>query len=82
MKISLKVITLAVSISSLRCELQQGGKYCSLTSVVQQIERRKAHKTLRSAERIPTLSAACKPSMPFSNWRGVSFLLKQVYFIF
>ena len=30
----------------------------SLTYVIQQIESRKAHKTLRSAERIPTLSAA------------------------
>jgi len=29
----------------------------SLTSVFQQIESRKAHKTLRSAERAPTLSA-------------------------
>ena len=59
MKIRLKVKTLSVLISSFRCGLQQGGKYCSLTSVVQQIESRKAHKTLRSAVRIPTLSADC-----------------------
>jgi hypothetical protein len=32
----------------------------SLKSVVQQIESRKAHKTLRSAERAPTLSAGRK----------------------
>jgi hypothetical protein len=32
----------------------------SLTSVFQPIESRKAHKTLRSAERAPTLSAARK----------------------
>jgi len=32
----------------------------SLTSVFQQIESWKAHKTLRSAERIPTLSAGRK----------------------
>jgi len=32
----------------------------SLTSVFQQVESRKAHKTLRSAERAPTLSAGRK----------------------
>ena len=35
-------------------------KPSSLTSVFQQIESRKAHKTLRSAERAPTLSAGRK----------------------
>jgi hypothetical protein len=32
-------------------------KPSSLKCVIQQIERRKPHKTLRSAERAPTLSA-------------------------
>ena len=58
MKNRLKVKTLSVSISSFWRGLQQGGKYCSLKSVIQVIESRKAYLTLRSAERIPTLSAA------------------------
>ncbi len=57
MKIRQKVKTLYFFNSSFRCGLQQGGKYCSLKSVFQQIESWKAQKTLRSAERAPTLSA-------------------------
>lgn len=57
MKIRLKVETLFNLKSRFKCGLPQGGKYCSLKFVAQQIESRKAQKTLRSTERIPTLSA-------------------------
>jgi hypothetical protein len=60
MKIRLKVKTLYHLKSSFRCGLQQGGKYCSLKFVLQRIESLRVHKTLRSAERAPTLSAAYK----------------------
>jgi hypothetical protein len=46
-------------------------KPSSLKSVFQQIESWKFHKTLRSAKRAPTLSAARKFNQPFSKWRGV-----------
>jgi hypothetical protein len=59
MKIRLKVETLYILISCYWCGLQQDEKYCSLKSVFPQVESRMSHKTLRSAERIPTLSAAC-----------------------
>jgi len=45
-----------------------------LTSVFQQIESRKGNKTLRSAERAPTLSAGRNFNQPFSKWRGVLFI--------
>jgi hypothetical protein len=38
-------------------------KPSSLTYVIQQVESRKAYQTLRSAERAPTLSAACKQAL-------------------
>ena len=78
MKIRLKVKTLYILKSSFRCGLQQGGKYCSLKSVFQQVESWKAHKTLRSAERTPTLSAARKLNLPLSNWRGVLFIIQSL----
>ena len=56
-------------------KLHDSVKSSSLTSVFQQIESRKAHKTLRSAEWIPTLSAARKSNLPFSTWRGVLFMI-------
>jgi hypothetical protein len=86
MKIRLKVKTLYISTSSILRGLQQGGKYCSLKFVLHQIESRKAHKTLRSAERAPTLSAACKQALLHME-RGFSFYsiccrIKRLYFIF
>ena len=59
MKIKLKVKTLYILKSSFGCRLQHGGKYRSLKSVRKQIENWKANLILRSAERAPTLSAAC-----------------------
>jgi hypothetical protein len=44
-------------LSDLVWKLHNRVKPSSLTYVIQQIEIRKAHKTLRSAERAPTLSA-------------------------
>ena len=60
MKIQLNVKSLFIIKCSYWCGLQQGEKYCSLKFVFDQVESQKAQKTLRSAERIPTLSAACK----------------------
>jgi len=59
----------------------------SLASVFQQIESCKAHKTLRSAEKAPTLSAGRKLNSPFSEWRGVlliiqSFVVNSILFYF
>jgi hypothetical protein len=48
-------------LSNLVWTLHNRVKPSSLTYVIQRIESRKGHKTLRSAERIPTLSAACQP---------------------
>ena len=59
MKIRLKVKLIYV-ISNFSRRLQQGGKYCSLQFVGQLVKSRKVHKTLRSAERAPTLSAGRK----------------------
>ena len=50
-------------LSDLMWKLHIRVKPGSLTSVFQQIESRKAHKTLRSAERAPTLSAGCKQTL-------------------
>jgi hypothetical protein len=47
-------------LSDLVWKLHNRVRPSSLTAVFQQIESRKAHKTLRSAERAPTLSAGCK----------------------
>jgi hypothetical protein len=47
-------------LSDLVWKLHNKVKTSSLTLGVQKVESRKAHKTLRSAERAPTLSAACK----------------------
>ena len=44
-------------LSDLVWKLHNRVKPSSLTYVIQQVESRKAHKTLRSAERMPTLSA-------------------------
>jgi hypothetical protein len=52
----------------------------TLTSVVHQIESRKAHLTLRSAERAPTLSADRNLNRPFSDWRGVFLLFYLLSF--
>jgi hypothetical protein len=60
-------------LSDLVRKLHNRVKTSSLTYVIQQVESRKARKTLRSAECIPTLSAARKPHPPFSIWRGVLF---------
>ncbi len=62
-------------------------KPSSLTYVIQQIESRKAHKTLHSAERAPTLSADGKVDQPFSKWRGVFLIIlllsfKKIVFYF
>lgn len=74
MKIRLKVETLYDFESSYRYGLLQGGKYCSLKYVLQQIEIRNAQKTLRSAERAPTLSAGYKISLALLLMeRGFSF---------
>jgi hypothetical protein len=43
----------------------------SFTSVFHQSDSRKDYKTLRSAERAPTLSAGGKLNQPFSQWRWV-----------
>jgi len=51
-------------------------KPSSLKSVFQQIESRKFHTTLRSAERAPTLSADGKVDQPFSKWRGVFLIIE------
>jgi hypothetical protein len=56
-KIWLKVKTLYFLKSSIRWGIQRGGKYCALKYVFRQIDGWKAQKTLRSAERAPTLSA-------------------------
>jgi hypothetical protein len=45
-------------LSNLVWKLHHRVQPSSFTSVFQQIESRKAHQTLRSAERAPTLSAA------------------------
>jgi len=45
----------------------------SLTYVIQQVESRKAHKTLRSAERAPTLSAKSSKISTVGARRGCSF---------
>jgi hypothetical protein len=47
-------------LSDLVWKLHNRVKPSSLTYVIQQIESWKAQKTLRSAERAPTLSAGCK----------------------
>jgi hypothetical protein len=47
-------------LSDLVWKLHNRVKSSSLTSAFQQIESRKVHKNLRSAERAPTLSAAWK----------------------
>jgi hypothetical protein len=46
-------------LSDLMWKLHNRVRPSSLTSVFQQIESRKANKTLRSSERAPTLSAKC-----------------------
>ena len=84
MKIRLKVKLIYV-ISNFSRRLQQGGKYCSLQFVGQLVESRKAHKTLRSAERAPTLSAGRKIAqfrlgdlafkVRFPHWTGHKVLL-------
>jgi hypothetical protein len=58
MSVSLIVEIAQQLLSDLVWKLHHRVQLRSLTSVVQQIESRKAHKTLRSAERAPTLSAA------------------------
>ncbi len=80
MKFRLKDKTLYIFYNRGQCELQQGGKYCSLKLVVQQIESWKARKTLRSAERAPTLSAACKQAL-LQLERGFSFYKTIVYYL-
>jgi len=69
-------------LSDLVWELHHRVKPGSLTSVFQQIESWKGNKTLRSAERAPTLSAALNLNQPFSTWRGVFlFILVLVDYI-
>ncbi len=53
-------------LSNLVWKLHNRVKTSSLTSVFQQVESRKAHKTLRSAERAPTLSA--RSVRTFKRW--------------
>jgi hypothetical protein len=65
-------------LSDLVWNLHNRVKPSSLTYVIQQVESRKVHKTLRSAERAPTLSAARKPNLPFSTWRGVFLIILSV----
>ena len=48
-------------LSDLVSKLHNRVKSSSLTYVIQQVESRKGNKTLRSAERAPTLSAERKP---------------------
>jgi hypothetical protein len=74
-------------LSDLVWKLHNRVKPISLIYVIQQIESRNAHKTLRSAEREPTLSAHfvrfagrllsadCKGDQPFSRWRGVFLII-------
>ena len=81
MKIRLNVKSLFIIKCRYWCGLQQGEKYC-LIFVFEQVESQKAHKTLRSAESIPTLSAACKPNLPFSTWRRVFIYLSIKAIIF
>ncbi len=51
-----------------------------LTSFFQQIGNRKAHKTLRSAERAPTLSARCVDT--FKCWNVCTLVLSPaVYYM-
>jgi hypothetical protein len=65
-------------LSDLVWKLHNRVKPSSLTYVIQQVESGKAHKTLRSAERAPTLSAARKFNLPFSIWRGVFIIILSV----
>jgi hypothetical protein len=58
-------------------EAAQQGKSSSLTSVFKEIEGWKAHKTLRSVERAPTISAIrnnCEPDPMVSLVKVFAFV--------
>ena len=87
MRVSLIVEIAQQILSDLVWKLHHRVQPGSLTSVVQQIESRKAHKTLRSAERAPIplaslgdrlLSVDGKVDQPFSKWRGVFLIILSV----
>ncbi len=61
-------------LSDLVWKLHHRVKPSSLTSVFQQIESRKAHLTLRSAEWIPTLSAAVN-TLPSPHGEGFFLMI-------
>jgi hypothetical protein len=67
-------------LSDLLWKLDNRVKPSSLTYVIYLVESRIAHQTLRSAERGPTLSAACNLYLPFSIWREVFFLFYLLSF--